>query len=195
MLPVDEAPQDPSFFSFRARLIEAVARRDTAFLFAHTAPRVHVSYGAENGVEAFRRQWNLSSDPSESDVWPMLARVLGAGGRYQQGRFVAPYVYTDWPDTLDAFQHAAVMGEGVRVRATPSPESAVLTTLAFAIVPLAGEGGDCFGAGAEGWCKVRLHDTRVGYVAADYLYSPVGYRAGFEKRDGRWRMTFFIAGD
>ena len=193
--PVDEADEEPSFFSFRSRLLEAVARRDTAFLFAHTAPEVHVSFGAENGLSAFKRQWNLDSSPAGSDLWPTLARVVGAGGRFSEsGRFVAPYVYSDWPDSLDAFQHVAVVGEDVRVRASPSTGSLVRARLSFAVVPLAEGHAERTGDG-RAWLKVRLRDGREGYVAADYLQSPVGYRAGFEKRRGKWFLAFFVAGD
>jgi hypothetical protein len=34
-----------------------------------------------------------------------------------------------------------------------------------------------------------------GFVALQYIRSPVDYRAYFQKSGGRWRMTLFIAGD
>lgn len=190
LAPVDEAAQKPSFFSFRARLLEAITRRDTAFLCAHTAPDVQFSFGAENGLEAFKERWRPGAPDSE--LWPTLARVMGTGGRFRGGRFVAPYVFAAWPDSLDPFAHAAIVGEGVRVRARPARGGEVLTTLSFAVVALERETGTGWG---EPWTKVRLADGRSGYMASSYVRSPIGYRAGFEKRAGRWMMTFFVAGD
>ncbi len=34
-----------------------------------------------------------------------------------------------------------------------------------------------------------------GFMASPFIKSPLGYRAGFEKINGRWRMRFFLAGD
>lgn len=101
---------------------------------------------------------------------------------------MAPYVFTDFPSELDAFTHQVVMGDKVRVRKRPTRESEVLGVLSHVIVPASGEE-------TEGWTKVQLADERTGYVASEYLGSPIGYRAAFEKREGRWVMVFFVAGD
>jgi SH3-like domain-containing protein len=46
-----------------------------------------------------------------------------------------------------------------------------------------------------GWLQVALADGQRGFVADRYLRSPIDYRVAFEKQDGNWRMTFFLAGD
>ncbi len=46
-----------------------------------------------------------------------------------------------------------------------------------------------------GWIGVTLKDGRRGYVAEQYIWSPVGYRAIFDKNNGKWTMTALIAGD
>jgi hypothetical protein len=45
------------------------------------------------------------------------------------------------------------------------------------------------------WLNVRLADGSTGYINVKYVRSPIGYRAIFERTDGRWVMTYFIAGD
>jgi hypothetical protein len=42
---------------------------------------------------------------------------------------------------------------------------------------------------------VTLASGEVGFVASRYVRHPIGYRMGFEKTDGRWQITFFVAGD
>ena len=45
------------------------------------------------------------------------------------------------------------------------------------------------------WQRIALPGGGTGYVTAPEFRSPIDYRARFEKRDGRWRMIVFIAGD
>ena len=47
----------------------------------------------------------------------------------------------------------------------------------------------------EGWTVVRLADGSLAYVQSDSVRSPIDHRAIFSRRNGRWRMTIFIAGD
>lgn len=197
LLPFDEAPQDPSFFLFRARLLEALAARDTTFLYAHLAPEAHLSFGGHTGRAGLQELWHPGE--AESELWSTLARVAAGGGAFQpthQGgtRFVAPYYWAAW-DTLglDAFSHGVVLGAHVRVREAPGLESAVLDTLSHDVVRVA----DFYPVGdeAEGWARVTLADGRTGYLSQAYLASPIGYRVGFEQRDGVWQITYFVAGD
>ncbi|WP_298609446.1 hypothetical protein [uncultured Thiothrix sp.] len=47
----------------------------------------------------------------------------------------------------------------------------------------------------EQWVTVKLDNGKKGYVASQYIRSSFDYRAFFEKSNGRWQMTVFIAGD
>jgi hypothetical protein len=195
--PVDEAAADPSFVLFRARLLEAVATRDTAFVLAHLHPDVKVSFGAENGVEGFRQLWLI--DRAEPTLWTELARFLPFGSTYEaqptgagsetDARATVPYWFSAWPDGFDAFEHLLVVGEDVNVRAAPGLEAPVLTQLSHAIVRAES------GFGAEPWVGVELESGETGYVARPFIRSPIGYRMGFGKIGGRWRISFFVAGD
>ncbi len=196
VMPVDEADRDPSFFLFRARLIDAVVARDTTFVYDHLSPDIRTSFGAGGGPADFKRMWR-PSDP-DSELWPVLGRVLARGGTFSEDpatgdslhRFTAPYTFSTFPDDVDAFTHQIVLGESVLVRAQPDAASEVLDTLSYDVV----ETPEYAGPEAE-WIGVQLEDGQSGFVAADYLASSFDYRAAFEKRDGRWVMTFFVAGD
>jgi len=100
--PVDEAADDPSFVLFRARLLEGVAMRDTAFVLAHLHPDVKVSFGGDDGVEGFRRIWLERT--SEPTLWTELASFLPFGSTYEtdpamlpsgaEARAVVPYWFS-----------------------------------------------------------------------------------------------------
>ena len=125
-----------------------------------------------------------------------MAGVIGAGGAYDaspdysdaEATFIAPYYFSAFPDDYDGFEYAVVVGERVRVRSAPNTESEVLAALSYAIVRIAGSPSD-------GWVQVELADGSDGFMAARYVKSLIGYRAGFEKINGRWRIFFFLAGD
>ena len=57
MLPVDEAASVPDFFSFRAQLQAAVARRDVAVVLGALSRDVKLSFGDDAGIEDFKRIW------------------------------------------------------------------------------------------------------------------------------------------
>ena len=196
LLPVDEAARDPGFFIFRARLQEAVARHDTAAVLDAVDPNIRVGFGGKDGAAAFREKWKLQ-DGDKSPLWAELGLVLALGGGFQSGgSFAAPYVFSRWPEALDAFEHVAVLGSDVRIRAAPSVTSGILATLSFDVVRLSQIGrSKLTPAQLKEWTAVELKGGRTGYVASRYVRSSVGYRALFNKVGGRWRMTAFVAGD
>jgi hypothetical protein len=189
LLPVDEAPNRADFFTFRAHLQIAVARRDVDAVLGVVHPKIRASFGPANGLAAFKAMWRLGA--SNSDLWHELGAVLGLGGSFEgEDTFVAPYVFSKWPDNVDSFEHVAVIGDNVAVRARPAVSAARLSSVSFAIL-----GRRLDRAVPEGWLKVQLDNGREGFIASRYLRSPVDYRAYFAFADGRWLMTAFIAGD
>ena len=189
LLPVDEAAQQPDFFAFRARLQEALARRDTEAVLAVVHPQVRTSFGDHGGHDGFRRHWR--PDAPDSSLWSTLATVLALGGSFvEDGSFHAPYVYSRWPDEVDAFEHRAVVGASVRVRAHPEAAAPIAGSVSFGIVAV-----DAPADPGSPWVRVRLPDGTRGYMAQRYLRSPVDYRAIFQRHDGRWQLTALVAGD
>lgn len=195
LVPRDDGASDPSFLTFRGRLIEAVGARDTATVLAVLDPAIHLTFGDARGIADFRELWLSGTPPDGEPLWTVLGHVLGMGSvAHDEGFVTVPYVFGAWPDDVDPFEHGAIAGEHVRVRAAPNTEADVLATLTYTVVPITTWWYDDDGRRRE-WIGIRLEDGREGFVAGDYLWSAVDYRAGFEKRDGQWRMTFFIAGD
>ncbi|HET9252191.1 MAG TPA: SH3 domain-containing protein [Candidatus Eisenbacteria bacterium] len=192
--PVDEAVRQPDFFSFRAQLQAAIARRDTAAVIAALDPGVRLSFGGHGGLADFRTMW-LVPDRLET-LWREMGTVLALGGSFQgSSRFVAPYVFSEWPSQgADAFEHVAVIGSNVRVRAEPRQDAPVIARLSYRIVAV-GSGAPARGPEAREWVAVRLEDGRKGYMSRAYVRSPVDYRILCSKTPRGWVVDSFVAGD
>lgn len=189
--PLDEASKDPSFLKFRQQLLEAVERRDARYVVSILDPKIHNSFGGDGGIEEFKAMWK--PERRDSKLWDELRKVLTHGGAFEDGTFWAPYVYTNFPEDLDAFDYGAVLEDKVLLRLQPEASAPIVATLSYHIVKIDYEGsGDLEN---PTWCKVVTTDGLEGYVAASSVTSPVDYRAGFERKGDAWRMVTFIAGD
>lgn len=193
LYPVDDGQKDASFNSFRERLLKAARERDQKYLLSVIDPKIKWGFGGDDGVAGFRRHWKLDGDDSE--LWNELTNVLSLGGTFStnEGRreFWAPYTFSRFPDDLDAFEYAAITGKDVRVRAEPNRDAPVVANLSYDLVkaqfPEEGGPGE--------WAKVTIPGGKPGYVAKNFVRSPVDYRACFRSVKGKWLMTVFIAGD
>jgi hypothetical protein len=192
LYPVDEAADVPDFFSFRSHLIQAVARRDTAALYATLASNILNSFGGDGGVEEFKAKWRPGD--ADSELWGTLAQILSLGGAFDGDTlFGAPYTFRRFPAGFEPFDHVVVVGSSVRVRAEPSVKAEVLATVSFDILPVARDVP--LGPDAIGWEAVRLNNDVHGFIDSRYVRSPVGYRVIFIRRGGRWLIRSLVAGD
>jgi len=197
LCPVDGADKDQSFRLFRDKLLNAVQNRDQAFLLSIIAPDIINSFGGNDGKENFVKIWKPNKP--DSKIWSTLDAILTLGGNFSPDRqeFWAPYVFAAFPDDKDAFSYLAIVGQNVNVRARPSLDAQVITTLSYDLVkkldnlPVAEETL----AGPGHWLKIATPQGKPGYVAAKYARSPLDYRAGFKKKNGRWLMVALVAGD
>ena len=194
LLPRDEA--NASFREFRSRLLDALSRKDTAFLYGILAPGIKTSFGGDGGIDGFKRQWRM--DDPETPVWTALSRLLSMGGEQSTDtNFVAPYVYAFWPDSLDAFEHIAVIGSAARLHQQPLADARVVGAVDHSILRVrewrglsaAGVPADTISA------NVQLPSGASGWIRSADVYSPVGWRAMFVRHGDRWSMVLFVAGD
>jgi hypothetical protein len=161
-------------------------RREVPALIAAVDPKVRVSFGENDGIATFRKHWNLDR-PAQSRIWSELAAVLRLGVTRDEAEFIAPYVFTRFPQTLDAYTHAAIIRPGVIVRRSPSAASPKVAELDHALVQLSG-------GRRNGWVEIRT-DEAAGWVRQEDVRSPLDYRAFFEKKNGSWKLTAFVSGD
>jgi hypothetical protein len=193
LCPVDEGTRDASFAAFRASLTGAIAAKDEAKLLALVDPKIRTNFGGGGGTGDFKAQWKTSA--ADSPLWRELGSILELGGAFrgegQDQSFWAPYVYAAWPDEVDAFEHVAALRAGVPVRAEPRPDANIVTTVDWAILSLQRNAT----APPAGWQRVKTADGHEGWAQQDDVRSPIGYRAGFSKRSGTWKMDALVAGD
>lgn len=200
--PVDEASQDASFHAFRTKLIAAAERKDLKYVQSIMDPKIELSFGGDTGLAGFRRVWK-----NQDEFWREFLLVIKNGGRfvgeakYKMTAFSAPYLFLDMPEDLDMFEYYAVFGNNVNLRAAPNESAPVIAKLSYNIVRIdepsavrrkTGPSEDDW---TYDWHKVETLGGQKGWMKAEFVRSSVDYRAGFEKKRGRWVMTFFLAGD
>jgi hypothetical protein len=193
-LPDDQA--DESFRAFRDSTLAALTRKDTRHLYGILAPDIRSSFGSDDGINGFRRMWDIE-DP-DTRLWSELARVLRMGGAFAgDSVFMAPYVYALWPDTLDAFEFVAVTSPRAVVRSAPATSADTIAAASYGVLPLEKWRGmpESPAEPDTSWAGVVLPDGRSGWLRSEDVHSPVGWRAIFARRDGQWVMTAFVAGD
>ena len=196
--PVDEAKLDPTFLAFRTKLIAATDRKDAKYILSIVAPDIHNGFGGEDGIANFRKQWKLESPNSE--FWKEFLPVINNGGsfigegRNKMNHFSAPYVFSVWPEDIDIYEHAVIFGSDVNLRKSPVANGEIVGRLSYNVVKVADGEPTTDGKEPE-WSKVTTLGGQTGYVKSDFVRRSIGYRAGFEKKRGLWKMTFFLAGD
>lgn len=197
IFPVDEGKNDASFIAFREKLISAVKNKDKKFLLGILDRNIKGNFGGDSGIEDFKRLWKL--DSPQSELWKELLIVLTNGGKFVTAKkeFCAPFSFTNFPEDLDAFEHQMIFGNNVNLRAQPNTTAKVVAQLSYNVVKVDYE-SSVPEKGKEGeysWLKIETLGGKKGFVSAQYVRSPIDYRACFEKKTGKWLMTFFLAGD
>jgi len=195
LLPVDDGVRDPSWRAFRARLLEALKAHDIEFVLGVLDPKIANSFGEDTGgVDKFTQTWGLER-PDTSALWKELTDVLTLGGTFRApGDFCAPYVFTSFPDDLDAFEHAVITREHARLYARPDARSRIVAQLSYDIVRV-DRTGEVKDAAGHVWEHVITLPGQAGYVRTGDVRSPLDYRACFKRTRDGWRMTTLAAGD
>jgi len=201
VLPVDEAKKDASFFAFREKFIAAVKKRDVKFLLDTLDRNVKGSFGGDSGIADFKRLWKL--DKPNSKLWTELLTVLTNGGTFvkdagvKNKQFCAPYSFTVFPTNLDSFQYQMIFGNNISLRARPDSKAASIAKLSYNVVKVDYEKSVKKPKSEDdySWLKIETIGGKKGFVSAEFVRSPIDYRGCFEKINGKWKMTFFLAGD
>jgi hypothetical protein len=153
-------------------------------------PDIKLSFGDDYGIESFREQWLADTAAA---IWAELGTVLALGGRFHDdSTFAAPYTFTESPGEMDPYEALIALADSVPVHAAPDLDAEVVAVLSFEIVRHEWRND---GSVPEGWTPVRLADETLGYVRSRSVRSPIDHRAIFSRRDGRWWMVIFLAGD
>jgi hypothetical protein len=172
-------------------LLGAVARKDSRYLLSIVSPniRIHLGPGGE-GPAAFMEEWKLDQAAS-SPIWDELSAALALGCARDRGEMSSPYLFSRFPDDLDALESVIVIEPEAVLRAAPHRTAPAMARLSAwkILTRTQPHGGD------ERWLRVRTSNGQPGYVEAQAVRSPSDFRVVFEKSDGRWIMTYLLAGD
>ncbi len=198
VLPVDEAKKDAGFFAFREKLIRTVKSRDVKSLLIVVDKNIKNGFGGEDGIANFKKNWKITS--AKSELWDELLTALTHGGTFDKrlrNSFYAPYLFTTFPEDIDAFEYEAIFGNNVNLRAKSDANSSVVATLSYNIVKVDYQNSIKISKNSEqySWLKIETLGGKKGFVKPEFVRSSIAYRAGFEKLKGKWMLTFFLAGD
>ncbi len=184
---VDDGVEVPGFETFRDTLRSIAGRRDTTALLGVVAPGARLSFGdTAGGPAGFRAMWFSGDPPTDEPVWDVLHHAVDGGSVDEDGAVTFPFVSGLWPSDTDPFAYVAVLNE--YVPAYDQPGGGLVAHVTQLIVPV-------LAPPLDGWWQVSLPDSEAAFVAADDVYSPVGYRAvAWDDGDG-WRLRSFLAGD
>jgi hypothetical protein len=206
LLPVDEASQDPAFEKFRDQLLTAAYNHDRTFVKSVLDKHILNSLGGSGGIKEFEERWNL--DRGGDELWITLTQILSQGGSFsdEQGerQFCAPYVNSKWrevysllPSESDPSDFEVIIGSKVDLRAAPSEESRILTTLSYDVVRVLSHYPPR-SYNAENnpqWVKISTITGTQGYIETKDIKSPSDHYACFKKVGLSWRMIALAAGE
>jgi hypothetical protein len=183
--PRDECGKIEGASLFRQRLALAVEARDAEGVAALAADDIKLDFGDGAGrAELIKRL-----DEPGRKLWDELGALLDLGcAENDQGGITLPW-YFDQEIPIDPYDGMIVTGENVPLLLGPDPQSQQLAALNWEAIELTA------GLVTENPFQKVKFDGKEGYVATDKLRSLIAYRLSAISRNGRWRITSFIAGD
>jgi len=195
LFPPNETITDQSLIKFLSDFENAIANHDTTFIINNLSEKVHLSFGSHAGINDFRDIWNI--DQEDSKLWTTLQQIMDLGGTLVGYSFIAPYVFTHWPAGVDGFLNNAIIARDVNLREAPDTTSRVITLLSYDVVKVIDyKAGNGNAMGSIDWCLAETLDGRnSGYLNCKYLRSPIDYRIFITRRENKWSIRAFIAGD
>ncbi len=198
IIPRDESVKDSSLTVFINELRLAIKKKDKDFILNSVSPTVKNSFGNDDGIETFKKKWQL--DAPQCQLWGNLEKLLNLGGTFVDDEntnmlfpSVFPYLRNIYNDT---FSMAVVTSEKLMLREKPDKKSKTLGILSYDVAYLLYSDKFTPEYGFKpSWSYIRTLDKKMaGYVPEEYLYNPLQYRMFIAKRDGKWKITFLCNG-
>ncbi len=198
LAPVDDGASDATWPRFKARLLEALARRDQQFLLDVVDRKIRNTSGID-GVAEFKKLWELQS--ADSAVWTELPKLLFLGSVLvkrdaKTSELCAPYVYYKWPENAGGGNASgAIIAKETLLKAEPAADAVTIGALSYDLVAVIDwEVADQNKDAPQKWVKLKA-GSGEGYVPEEHVRSPLEYRACFVNNGARWRMTELEVGE
>jgi hypothetical protein len=185
--PQDECGKLPGWPEFRAKLEQAVARRDADALAALTDANVGLDFGGGHGMKDMRRRL----DDKDYRLWEQIAKLLPLGCAVQDRGATLPWIFAHTPDDADPYSGMLVLGPAVPAYAKPDAAAPAVATLSWAIVSVSDYQGP-----KKPFAEIKLPGTgKTAFVETSKLRSLIDYRLLAAHGKQGWRITAIIAGD
>ena len=172
-------------------MLRAATAGDLKTIWSLTDPNVQATVSEQRGIEALKKEWRISQSPQT--FLKELAAVLSLGGRFEdesKQTFVAPYIWTDFPDTTSMPDYRVVVRRNAPVFKAPSERSSVLARLSYDVL----RAMSAVPGAIQGWSTVKLPNGRRGYMRDVDARAPSDTRAYFSKVGGHWKLSGFYGG-
>jgi hypothetical protein len=184
--PQDTCAEVEGADQFRTRLAAAIKARDVEGFVALAADDVKLDFGGGAGSAELRKRL---ADPSLG-LWQELDALMALGcSANEQGGITIPWFFDQDMGEADPYYAMLVTGEDVPLLERPDPAGKRLQTVSWDLVEIATLDP------ASAYQRVELEDGKVGFIATGKLRSLIDYRLTASSRNGRWRVTSFVAGD
>lgn len=189
LAPRDEGGRDPALKAVIDALLAAAQAKSVDRLRPLLADDVRESFGGDGTPEEF-----VAAFRKKPALWAELEKALKLGGTFMRPTiYAAPYVYSEFPDGLDAHRHVVVLGTNVPLHEAPRDPAIVAQRLTHDIVRI--ERPETGVRLPNDWLRVRPSTGNAGYIRKSLVRSPVDYRIVIEKRAAKWLVTAFVGGD
>jgi len=183
--PRDECAQVEGAGEFRQRLAAAVEARDVDALIALAAEDIKLDFGGGEGAAELRARLNAR----DYQLWNELDALMALGcAANDEGGITIPWYFNQDMGEIDPFFGMLVTGEDVPVFKGPDGRDRI-AAISWDVVEIASPDTE------SPYQQVELADGTPGFIATGKLRSLVDYRLIASSRNGRWRITSFLAGD
>jgi hypothetical protein len=204
LFPVDEGGQNPSFQQFRDDLLDAVRRKNMAFLLGVLHSKVENGYDVKAGVDEFKKRWEPQKP--DSPVWSVLSSALTGGGSFTKRadvtEFCGPYVVSQWPNVIqqlpkgtDSLNFLAIAQENVAVYLEPRLTAPIVAKLSYDVVRAVPNAQvvDRSDSKFSSWTKIKTPEGNEGYVRDSDVRGPMDYGICLRQINGTWLITRLAA--
>lgn len=194
--PPEDETLSPDFLSFLETFRDAALDGNWEEVFAATDAEISWSFGDDVGIEGFKAHLN-NEDYGEEVKAAFVDTLMLPAGRadYETDTdtHCLPYYWCmDLPEEagiIDPFETVFILGNEVPLYDAPNGEGEEIMRVSWT----AARSTDDYET--PGWIRLELEGGTSAWVAAENARHLLDYRAVFDKIDGRWVMTVFIAGD
>lgn len=188
--------QIPSDFElFADTLSEALQNRDTTYLFNRVDQEIMNGLSYNKGKVRFKELWRNAQVSLGKELITAL-HLGGAKSKYDFKIFV-PHYWVTFPDSLDAFRYVIPLSDTVHLFQQKNENSPIITMLVQKWTEVI-ERESNYVDGDKNlikWIRLKTANDKIGYVQKNKVRSVIDYRFWFEKKNNKWMLMGWAAGD